>query len=83
MRRIHFPEDEAALEAARRRLVFEELLVLQLGMLTMKSRARGEAGARIPRAYTEEFFARLPFSPTGAQRRAVEECVADIPPAVP
>ena len=65
LRRIHFPEDEAALEAARRRLVFEELLVLQLGMLTMKSRARGEAGARIPPAYTEEFFARLPFSPPG------------------
>lgn len=78
LNRIHFPEDEAALEAARRRLVYEELLVLQLGMLTLKSRARGEAGARITEGYTAEFFARLPFSPTGAQRRAIEECLEDM-----
>ncbi|MBO5798098.1 MAG: ATP-dependent DNA helicase RecG, partial [Clostridia bacterium] len=37
---IHFPENSEAVATARRRLVFEELLVLQLGLLQMKGRAR-------------------------------------------
>jgi len=37
LRGIHFPKDSEELAAARRRLIFEELLVLQLGLLKMKA----------------------------------------------
>lgn len=41
---IHFPADHRALSVARRRLVFEELLLLQLGLLRLKGRSRAGPG---------------------------------------
>lgn len=78
LQNIHFPENEEALESARRRLIFEEFLVLMLGLSWLKGRAREETPVLIERDYTEEFFSLLPFAPTGAQRRAVREAVADM-----
>lgn len=78
VRNIHFPADHGALAQARRRLVFEELLLLQLGLLRLKGRARGAAGAVIPDDYTADYWPLLPFSPTNAQRRAVADCVSDM-----
>lgn len=75
---IHFPADHTSLALARKRLVFEELFLLQLGMLQMKGRARTETGAVITQDYTGEFYRLLPFQPTGAQQRAIAECVADM-----
>lgn len=75
---IHFPESCEAIDIARRRLAFEELLVLQLGLLQMKGRTRRAAGLPIARDASEEFWKLLPFSPTGAQRRAVADCVRDM-----
>ena len=75
---IHFPPSPDALEQARRRLAFEELLVLQLGLLRMKNRNRGETALRLTGDYSGDFFRALPFSPTGAQKRAVEEAVRDM-----
>lgn len=75
---IHFPADEEALQCARRRLVFEELLTLQLGLLRLKARARKQTSARASTDYSSDFYALLPFSPTGAQRRAVAECLRDM-----
>ncbi len=80
---VHFPPNTTALEAARQRLVFEELFLLQVGLLRMKSRSRGEAGARVTADYTAEYAARLPFSLTGAQQRAIADCVADMTAARP
>ncbi len=80
---IHFPADHRALSVARRRLVFEELLLLQLGLLRLKGRTRAETGARIGRDFSDEFWPLLPFSPTGAQRRAVLECIRDMGGAAP
>lgn len=80
---IHFPADEEALLRARRRLVFEELLTLQLGLLRLKARTRVRTAARAVRDSSEDFFALLPFSPTGAQRRAVAECLRDMRSATP
>ena len=77
-REVHFPTNAAALDAARRRLVFEELFLLQIGLLRMKSRARGIAGARVTADYTAEYAAQLPFTLTGAQSRAIAECVRDL-----
>lgn len=78
IRNIHFPKDAQALKQARERLVFEELLVLQLGMAMMKSVKRSEVSEPIKTDYTEEFFGLLPFKPTNAQRRAVADCLHDM-----
>ncbi len=75
---IHFPADSMALTVARRRLVFEELLVLQLGLLQLKGRTRGQAGAVMTDDYTASYRELLPFSLTGAQQRAITDCVRDM-----
>ncbi|MGN0171623.1 MAG: ATP-dependent DNA helicase RecG [Acutalibacteraceae bacterium] len=75
---IHFPPSGEALIQARRRLVFEELLVLQLGLLRLKGRLRTHTAVQITRDYSDEFCRLLPFSLTGAQRRAVADCVRDL-----
>lgn len=80
---IHFPADEEALKRARGRLVFEELLTLQLGLLRLKARARKQTAVRAAQDFSRDFFALLPFAPTGAQRRAVSECLRDMRSAVP
>ena len=65
-------------DAARRRLIFEELFVLQLGLCQLKTRNRRETSCFLTADRSQEFFSCLPFPPTGAQRRAVAECVADM-----
>lgn len=75
---IHFPENLDYLEEARRRLIFEELLILQLGLEKMRSQTQKNAGAVIERDFSDEYFSLLPFSPTGAQRRAVKEAMRDM-----
>lgn len=75
---IHFPKSPDYLEEARRRLIFEELLILQLGLEKMRSQTQNNAGAIIERDFSEEYFSHLPFSPTGAQRRAVKEAMRDM-----
>ena len=75
---IHFPDDRETLATARDRLVFEELLVLQLGLLRLKGRQRGEAGVTLTEDFTDDFWALLPFAPTNAQRRAAAEAVHDM-----
>ena len=78
IRHIHFPPDHAAIAEARRRLVFEELFVLQLGLLRLKSRSRRLNGAVLHRDYTADYVAGLPFALTGAQRRAIADCIGDM-----
>lgn len=75
---IHFPKSPDYLEEARRRLIFEELLILQLELEKMRSQTQKNAGAVIERDFSEEYFSHLPFSPTGAQRRAVKEAMRDM-----
>lgn len=78
IRNIHFPENIKALETAKMRLAFEELLVLQLGMALRKSTAKKETSHKIEKDFSEEFYKLLSFSPTNAQRRAISECIADM-----
>jgi len=77
-RNIHFPSDFTALDLARKRFIFEELFVLACALGRMRGERVREAGIRLAPADTEEFFSSLPFSPTGAQRRAVEQALADM-----
>ncbi len=79
IRHIHFPPDEESLAAARKRLIFDELFLLQLGLLQMKSRTQTlSTDCVLKTDYTGEFAARLPFSFTGAQSRAVGEAMRDM-----
>ncbi len=75
---IHFPRDEQALDQARQRLVFEELYVLAGALELLRTRRKTSAGLPMSALPMEAFWSALPFSPTGAQRRAVEEAVADM-----
>ncbi len=75
---IHFPHTREALEEARRRLVTEELLVLNLGMRSMKQQSRGVSGVKIEKDFSAEFETLLPFALTNAQRRAIADCVSDV-----
>ena len=76
VRAIHCPASAEEAGEARRRLVFEELLCLQLGLLLLRGQRRRTAGAPMHAAPLETFWAALPFAPTGAQRRAVGEITA-------
>ena len=78
VRAIHCPATEEKAYAARRRLIYEELLVLQLGIGRMKNRGAAATGAPMQLADPGPFWESLPFSPTGAQRRAVGEILADM-----
>lgn len=78
IRQIHFPEREQDAYDARRRLIFEELLTLQLGLLKLKSNKKSETPLKITDDYTAEFTALLPYQLTGAQQRAICECVKDM-----
>ena len=75
---IHFPEDETALDLARRRLAFEELFFFTIGLQRLRSRretVRVEPCGNVDMA---EFYHALPFTLTEAQRRCVEEALADM-----
>ena len=75
---IHFPEDETALDLARRRLAFEELFFFTIGLQRLRSRretVRVEPCGNVDMA---EFYHALPFTLTEAQRRCVEEALGDM-----
>lgn len=80
VRSIHFPKDAHAAEVARKRLAFDELLRLQLGMILIKNRAKAENGCKMSpcEKEMEAFYKSLPFEMTGAQKRAAAEIIADM-----
>lgn len=75
---VHFPKTREDLEIARRRLVFEEFLVLQLGLMQIKNGNKQENLHPIPDRFPEEFSELLPFKLTGAQQRAISAGVKDM-----
>ena len=75
---IHFPKTAEALEQAKKRLVFEELFVLQTGLSFLKTRYRGRAGCQIKKDYFAQFCRLLKFELTDAQKRVTRECLVDM-----
>jgi len=77
---VHFPERVEAQQAARRRLAFEELLVLQLGLaLRRRQTARlARPFQYAPGTLVDRFIAALPFPLTAAQQRAIAEIIAEM-----
>lgn len=79
IRNIHFPKDDEDLQRARDRLIFDELFILQLSLLSLKNENKEVKTKNIlTKDYTEEFFGLLPFTPTNAQKRAVKEAIGDM-----
>ena len=80
---VHFPKNKEEMQAARRRLIFEELLVLRLGMWRLKGVNRGITQVEITKDFTPEFWQSLPFTPTNAQRRVTHEAMVDMEKKLP
>lgn len=80
---IHFPSDDESLAAARRRLAFEELFLLALGLKLLRERRTFVAGKQCKKVDLSPFFTSLPFSLTGAQRRAIDDIARDLTGARP
>ncbi|RMF24919.1 MAG: ATP-dependent DNA helicase RecG [Bacteroidetes bacterium] len=82
LRHIHFPRNEAQLEAARRRLKFEELFFLQLRLLRLKKHREqstpGYVFERVGERFHRFYREKLPFELTDAQKRVLREIRRDL-----
>ncbi len=86
VREIHFPTSKENLQAARRRFIYQEMLILQLGMAlrrnvqeTRKQAPPLETSAKIDARITRLF----PFELTAGQRQAIDEIIADMARQIP
>ena len=78
MANIHFPKDFHSYQLAKKRLVFDELLVLQLGMAMLRNKSREETAHRLKNVQMREFYDSLPFELTSCQKQAAADCIADM-----
>lgn len=82
LRTIHHPADPKLARPARDRLVYDELLCLQVGLqrrrYRLESQSIGLDQAPVPGGLAERFLAALPFTPTHAQDRAFAEIGKDL-----
>lgn len=85
LEQIHFPDAQEDLHRARRRIVFDELFLLQLGMQTQRREWQAQQAMSIVRepAHLVRFRNALPFELTGAQQRVINEIADDISQDVP
>ncbi|EOD00523.1 ATP-dependent DNA helicase RecG [Caldisalinibacter kiritimatiensis] len=77
---IHFPTDRESYTKAKERLAFEELLILQLGLLMIKNKYNIEkSGIKFKKVQEiNEFLSKLPFELTNAQKRVLKEISKDM-----
>lgn len=75
---IHFPTSPETLDLARRRLAFEELFLFTIGLKRLRSRRDAVRIAPCGEIDMARFYDILPFTLTSAQRRCVEESLADM-----
>ncbi len=80
VRQIHFPDNWETLEQARRRLAFDELLMIQLGVLKRRHEWRERPGqpVQIDGPLLRTFLESLPFTLTQAQEKALSEILDDL-----
>ncbi|MFC2019532.1 ATP-dependent DNA helicase RecG [Chloroflexota bacterium] len=77
----HYPENDAAKDRARVRLAFDELFLLQLGVLRQKRDWKENQPGNpftVKTPVLETFLSSLPFELTGAQRKVLGELMADL-----
>ena len=80
LRSAHFPESEAALAAAQRRLAFDDFFLLQVGLAILRARVTRSRGIAMspPGALVRRLRESLPFALTGAQERVWREIREDM-----
>lgn len=86
LQEVHFPSNNEKMEEARRRLVFEELLYIQLGIHRRRHEVMQQATATALNASDDTvdlFRQSLPFPLTGAQDQVVNEIMRDLARTVP
>ncbi|MBU4271119.1 MAG: ATP-dependent DNA helicase RecG [Planctomycetes bacterium] len=83
---VHFPDDQESLDRARRRLVYQELFILQLALAVKRRQQHDQRKAPALEA-TAKIDARIrrlfPFEPTAGQERAIAEIAADMSGPIP
>ena len=75
---IHFPKSNESFERAKHRLVFEELFVLQTGLMLLKGKKKRRAKYLIENGFENEFYSLLPYTLTNAQKRCIAEALSDM-----
>jgi ATP-dependent DNA helicase RecG len=77
---VHFPESQDKLEAARKRLAFDEIFYLQMGVLQQKRDWKSVDARRFPISdeWLDSRLTSLPFTLTSAQQNAVNDIRADL-----
>ena len=83
VKQVHFPESKTKIEQARKRLAFEELLLLRLGLTGLKNRTRNKNSRKITPLTDDEIFKLFPFYLTNAQIRVIKDCLSDMMGAFP
>jgi ATP-dependent DNA helicase RecG len=86
LHQAHYPDDTSQHNRARQRLAFDELFMLQLGVLVKKHEWQNEQPGHkfdINRASLERFICSLPFELTGSQRKVIDEICSDLNRPVP
>lgn len=83
LRLIHFPNILEDTIPARRRLAFDELLTLRLGMMELRERNRRSTSYSMRPVDLSDYLLALPFKLTGAQTRAIAECMDDMQKSCP
>ncbi|VHY52061.1 ATP-dependent DNA helicase RecG [Clostridioides difficile] len=79
VRNIHSPSSKESLKIALYRIVFEELLILQLGLFVFKSGRNKEDGIKFETSKDlKKIINALPFKLTKAQNRALDEIIQDM-----
>ncbi|PAB58878.1 ATP-dependent DNA helicase RecG [Anaeromicrobium sediminis] len=79
LKNIHFPQSIEKMKISKYRLVFEELLLLQLALFMVKNQIANEEGVSFKhKNEVDDFIKSLPFQLTGAQRNVVEEIKKDL-----
>ena len=88
VQQVHFPDSAEQMQAARRRLVFDEFFYLQLGLLLRRKKYQEQAKT-LPRyqplkgELVDQFYTILPFQLTQAQQHVVAEILQDLAQPIP
>jgi ATP-dependent DNA helicase RecG len=77
---IHFPDSDTSLQKARKRLAFDELFMLQMGVLKQKQQWENREGAVFdpPGEWLQNQLDNLPFQLTTAQKKALQQIQEDL-----
>ena len=77
LKNIHFPKNNTDLQQATSRLAFDELFSLQLGLNLLNGQQRRKTNVKVKSVNIDDFLHSLPYTPTGAQMKAIRDILLD------